>query len=152
MKIGVVDTTFARANMGKIVADEIRDNFGDIIVVRKTVPGVKDLPVECMNMLRECNIVVACGMPGAKEIDKVCAHEASTGLIQAQLMAGKHIIEVFVYEDEGKDEKELGQIVENRCRKHARNAVHFLKDPAWFTRNAGGGLRQGKEDAGSISH
>ena len=47
------------------------------------------------------------GMPGAKEIDKMCAHEASQGLITAQLMTNIHIIEVFVHEDEGKDEKEL---------------------------------------------
>jgi riboflavin synthase len=150
VKIGVVDTTFARSDMGKIVVDEIRDNFGDIIVVRRTVPGVKDLPLECKILLGECDIVVACGMPGGKEIDKICAHEASTGLIQAQLMAGKHIIEVFVHEDEAKDGRELATIVENRCRKHARNAVYFLKDPSWFTRNAGAGLRQGKEDAGSL--
>ena len=152
MRIGVVDTTFARADMGRLVADEIRDNFGDIIVVRRTVPGVKDLPVECKNLLQECDIVVACGMPGGKEIDKVCAHEASTGLIQAQLMTGRHIIEVFVHEDEAKDEKDLRRLVEDRCRKHARNAVHFLKDPDWFTRNAGKGMRQGKDDAGSLSH
>jgi riboflavin synthase len=151
VKIGVVDTTFARADMGAIVVSEIKDNFGEFIVARRTVPGVKDLPVECKNMLADCDIVVACGMPGGKDIDKVCAHEASTGLIQAQLMTGKHIIEVFVHEDEAKSEKELAEIVEDRCRKHARNAVYLLKDPGWFTRNAGAGKRQGKEDAGSIS-
>lgn len=150
MKIGVVDTTFARVNMGKIAYDEIRDNFPDIVVARRTVPGVKDLPVACKMLLAECDICIACGMPGAKEIDKVCAHEASTGLIQAQLMSGKHIIEVFVHEDEAKDEKTLKAITEDRCKKHARNAVRLLKDPAWFARNAGGGLRQGGGDAGSL--
>jgi len=150
LKIGVVDTTFARANMGKIVVDEIKDNFADIVVVRKTVPGIKDLPVECKNLLIDCDIVVACGMPGGKEIDKMCGHEASTGLIEAQLMTGKHIVEVFVYEDEAKDDRQLKAIVEDRCRKHARNAVMLLKDPGWFTRNAGGGHRQGGVDRGSI--
>ncbi len=43
---------------------------------------------------------------GTKEQDKISAHEASTGIIQAQLMTNTHIIEVFVHEDEGKDEKE----------------------------------------------
>ncbi|MFH0862436.1 MAG: riboflavin synthase [Candidatus Altiarchaeota archaeon] len=150
MRIGVVDTTFARADMGKIVVNEIRDSFGDIVVVRRTVPGVKDLPVECLNLLSECDIVVACGMPGAQEMDKVCAHEASTGLIQAQLMTGKHIIEAFVHEDEETEDRGLKTLVEDRCRKHARNAVMLLKDPAWFTRNAGRGMRQGRDDAGSL--
>ena len=152
MKIGVVDTTFARVNMGKLVADEIRDNFPDILVVRRTVPGVKDLPVECKNILADCDICVACGMPGGKEIDKICAHEASTGLIQAQLMTGKHIVEVFVHEDEADGEKRLAAIVEDRCRKHARNAVYMLRDPSKLSANAGRGLRQGGDNADSISH
>lgn len=150
MKIGVVDTTFARCDMGKIVVDEIKDNFPDIIIVRRTVPGVKDLPVECKILLKECDICVACGMPGGKEIDKVCAHEASTGLILAQLMTDKHIVEVFVHEDEETDDRRLKTLVEDRCRKHARNAVNLLKHPEILTRNAGGGLRQGKEDAGQL--
>ena len=32
-----------------------------------------------------CDIVMALGMPGPMEKDKMCAHEASTGLIRAQL-------------------------------------------------------------------
>ncbi len=150
MKIGIVDTTFARADMGKIASDEIRDNFPGIVVERRTVPGVKDLPVACKRLLMECDICIACGMPGAKEMDKVCAHEASTGLIQAQLMTDKHIIEVFVHEDEAKDDKTLREMTEDRCRKHARNAVRLLRDPGWFARNAGRGLRQGGRDAGSL--
>jgi riboflavin synthase len=150
VKIGVVDTTFSRIDMGGIVVSEIRDNFPDIITVRRTVPGFKDLPVECKLLLRECDICVACAMPGPEEIDKICAHEASTGLIQAQLMADKHIIEVFVHEDEAKSDKELRSITEDRCRKHARNAVKLLKDPGWFIKNAGKGLRQGKGDARAL--
>ena len=152
MKIGVVDTTFARENMGKIVADEIKDNFPDIIVVRKTVPGIKDLPVECKILLKDCDICVACGMPGAADKDKVCAHEASQGLIQAQLMCDKHIIEVFVHEDETKNEKQLREVVFDRCKKHARNAVYILKDPGKLAANAGKGVRQGFSDAGPLSH
>ena len=150
MKIGVVDTTFARVDMGSIVVSEIRDSFPDIVVVRRTVPGMKDLPVECKLLLGECDVCVACGMPGPNEIDRMCAHEASTGLIMAQLMAGRHIIEVFVHEDEAKSDKELRRIVEDRARKHARNAVLLLKDPSWFVRNAGRGLRQGGSDAVSL--
>ena len=150
MKVGVVDTTFAKINMGKIVVDEIRDNFQDIVVKRKTVPGIKDLPCACKILLNECDICVACGMPGAKEIDKTCAHEASIGLIQAQLLSEKHIIEVFVHEDEAESEGNLRKMVADRARKHARNAAYMLKDPSWFIKNAGCGLRQGSKDAGPI--
>ncbi|MFH1404195.1 MAG: riboflavin synthase [Candidatus Altiarchaeota archaeon] len=149
-RIGVVDTTFSRVNMGKLVAGEIRDNFPDTLVVRRTVPGIKDLPAACKMLLKECDICVACGMPGGKEKDRMCAHEASQGLIQAQLMAEKHIIEVFVHEDEAAKPRELKAIVEDRCRKHARNAVYLLKKPDWLLENAGMGLRQGGPDAGSI--
>jgi riboflavin synthase len=152
VRIGVVDTTFARLDMGKIVVDEIRDNYPDITVVRRTVPGVKDLPVECKILLKDCDICVACGMPGGKEKDRVCAHEASTGLIQAQLMTDKHIIEVFVHEDEADNDKELAAIVEDRAKKHARNAIRLIKDPKWLTKNAGSGMRQGSQDRGSTSH
>jgi riboflavin synthase len=151
LKVGVVDTTFARMEMGKIVADEIKDNFPDIQVTRRTVPGIKDLAVECKILLRDCDICVACGMPGAAEKDKVCAHEASLGLICAQLMCDKHIIEVFVHEDEAEDDK-LSAIVSDRCRKHARNAVYLLKNPKWLLKNAGKGLRQGFGDACSLYH
>ncbi len=152
MKIGIVDTTFSKVDMGKIVADEIKDNFSDITVTRKTVPGIKDLPVACKIMLKECDICVACGMPGGAEKDKICAHEASSGIIQAQLMCDKHIIEVFVHEDEAENDKELKNIMEDRCRKHARNAVYLVKKPDWLSKNAGKGLRQGFDNAGSINH
>ncbi|MBU0761856.1 MAG: riboflavin synthase, partial [Candidatus Altiarchaeota archaeon] len=115
-----------------------------------TVPGIKDLPVACKLALKDCDICVACGMPGGAEKDRVCAHEASQGLINAQLMCDKHIIEVFVHEDEAQDEKNLKKIVVDRCRKHARNAVYLLKNPEWLGKNAGKGLRQGFENAGSI--
>ncbi len=49
---------------------------------------------------------MALGMPGGKEKDRLCAHEASQGLIQCQLMTNTHIIEVFVHEDEAEDGNE----------------------------------------------
>ena len=52
-------------------------------------------------------------MPGSQPIDKQCAHEVSTGLIQAQLLTNTHIIEVFVYEDEVVTDKELARLA--RC-------------------------------------
>ncbi len=90
------------------------------------------------------------GMPGAKPIDKQCAHEASTGLIQVQLLTNKHILEVFVHEDEGKDEKELAWLADRRAREHAINCLDLLFNPEKLTKEAGKGLRQGFEDAGVL--
>ena len=91
---------------------------------------------------------MALGMPRGKEKDKVCAHEASTGLIQAQLMTNTHIIEVFVHEDEGKDEKELAFLMDQRSREHAVNVVKMLQRPEKMIKEAGTGQRQGFEDVG----
>jgi hypothetical protein len=100
MKIGVADTTFARVNMGAIAMDELRKR-ASVSVERVTVPGIKDLPVACKKLIeeRKCGIVMALGMPGAQEKDRMCAHEASTGLITCQLLTNTHIIEVFIHED-----------------------------------------------------
>ncbi|HUU07304.1 MAG TPA: riboflavin synthase, partial [Thermoplasmata archaeon] len=97
-RIGVADTTFARLDMGSHVVDELKRTGTGFKVERYTVPGVKDLPVASKKLIEErgCDIVVALGMPGPEQIDKMCAHEASTGLIQIQLITGKHVIEVFV--------------------------------------------------------
>jgi riboflavin synthase len=89
-------------------------------------------------------------MAGKMPIDKQCAHEASLGLQQAQLMANKHVLEVFVHMDEAKGEKELYQIAKNRSEKHALNALALLKGRSELSRYAGMGRRQGKEDEGSI--
>ena len=91
---------------------------------------------------------MALGMPGGKDKDKICAHEASTGLIQCQLMTNTHIIEVFVHEDEAKDDRELAWLMEQRTREHAVNAVKLVLHPKDLERQAGTGQRQGFEDAG----
>jgi len=149
-RIGIVDTTFSRVDMGAIALDELRSLGGGFRTLRRTVPGVKDLPVECKKLLEEedCDIVIALGMPGAKPIDKVCAHEASTGLIQVQLMTNKHIIEVFVHMDESPDEAGLVGLAENRTREHAKNAFYMVFDPEKLVRQAGTGQRQGFPDTG----
>ena len=151
-KIGIVDTTFARCDMAKSAIDEIQSNATDFKIIRYTVPGIKDLPVACKKLFEEndCDIVMALGMPGPKPIDKQCAHEASTGLIQTQLMCNKHIIEVFVYEDETSDKKELAWLAERRAREHALNIIDLLFHPQNLTKKAGKGLREGFEDAGPI--
>ena len=151
MKIGLVDTTFARVDMASFAKKEIEENWPNIKLVYTTVPGIKDLPVECKKLLDEgCDICMAFGMPGAQPIDKQCAHEASTGLIQAQLMTNKHIIEVFVHEDEGKDERDLKEICKNRATKHAKNAVELIFKPENLKKRAASGARQGREDVGRI--
>jgi len=149
MRVGVADTTFSRVNMGAIAIDELQKH-ASVAIERVTVPGIKDLPVACKKLIEErrCDIVMALGMPGGKDKDKMCAHEASTGLIQCQLMTNTHIIEVFVHEDEAKDDRELAWLMEQRTREHAVNAVKLILRPKDLERDAGTGQRQGFEDAG----
>lgn len=151
-RIGIVDTTFARINMGSIAIDEINSTRDQIKIIRKTVPGVKDLPVACKTLINnhDCDIVMALGMPGGQAIDKQCAHEASTGLIQVQILTDTHIIEVFVHEDEATDNVELAGLTERRIREHAQNVLLLLFHPEKLIKQAGTGLRQGFEDAGPI--
>ena len=151
-KIGIADTTFARYDMASAAINELESNHTGFKIIRYTVPGIKDLPVACKKLFEEhnCDIVMALGMPGSKPIDKTCAHEASLGLIQTQLMCNKHIIEVFVHEDEAENEKELAWLAEQRAREHALTVLDLLFNPEKLTKNAGRGLRQGFEDAGAI--
>ncbi|MDO9324241.1 MAG: riboflavin synthase [Methanoregula sp.] len=149
MKVGVADTTFSRVNMGAIAIDELRKH-ASVAIERSTVPGIKDLPVACKKLIEErhCDIVMALGMPGGKEKDRLCAHEASQGLITCQLMTNTHIIEVFVHEDEAKDGKELAWLAEQRTREHAVNTIKLILRPRDLENEAGTGQRQGFEDAG----
>jgi riboflavin synthase len=149
MRVGVADTTFARVNMGAIAIDELK-RHASVAVERYTVPGVKDLPVACKKLIEErrCDIVMALGMPGGKEKDKMCAHEASQGLIHAQLLTNHHIIEVFVHEDEAENDAELAWLAEQRTREHAVSAIQLILAPKDLERDAGTGQRQGFADAG----
>jgi len=90
------------------------------------------------------------GWCGGAEIDKQCAHEASTGLQNAQLKVMKHIIEVFIHADEDPDENELKKIAINRAEKHALNTLELLKGKTTLTSYAGHGRRQGREDEGQL--
>lgn len=149
MKVGIADTTFARVNMGGIAIDEIKKH-ASVAIERVTVPGIKDLPVACKRLIEEkrCDIVIALGMPGGKEKDRLCAHEASQGLINCQLMTNRHIIEVFVHEDEASDDRELAWLAEQRTREHAKNALLVVLKPEELIKMAGSGQRQGFSDAG----
>ena len=150
IKIGIADTTFARFDMAKSAIRQLNELGTGFRIFRYTVPGVKDLPVACKKLFveQECDIVMALGMPGGKEIDRMCAHEASQGLIQVQLMVNKHIIEVFVHEDEAKDDTELAWLADQRSREHAINAFDMIYNPKRLTKRAGTGQRQGFKDAG----
>ncbi len=150
-RIGIADTTFSRVDMAAHAIDELKATGTGFVIERYTVPGVKDLPVACKVLIeeRDCDIVMALGMPGAEAIDKMCAHEASQGLIQVQIMTNTHIIEVFVHIDEAKDDKDLAWLTEGRTREHAVNAYDLLFRPQRLTKMAGTGQRQGFPDAGS---
>ncbi len=155
-RIGVVDTMFARYDMGAEALDELAScpGHGETFeVVRRTVPGFKDLAVAAKRMIEQdgCRIVVAIGMPGRAPIDKTCAHEASTGIMQAQLMTTTPILEVFVHEDEDDDPARLAEVCRNRARKHARNAYWMVYEPDQLVRRAGRGIRQGYDDAGPLT-
>lgn len=152
-KIGMVDTTFARYDMAKSAVQELKNTGTGFKIVRRTVPGIKDLPVEAKKLFDEenCDIVMAFGMPGKESVDKTCAHESSLGLIQVQLLTNKHIIEVFVHEDEAKNNKELLYLADRRSKEHAVNCYNLLFKPGILKKNAGKGLRQGFKDAGVLN-
>lgn len=151
MKIGIADTTFARVDMAKFAIEMIRKN-SSAKIERYSVPGFKDLPVACKKLIEDykCDIVIALGMAGKAPIDKQCAHEAALGLQTVQLMTNKHIMEVFVFMDEAKTDKEVFDIAKNRAEKHALNSLALLKGKTELTKYAGMGKRQGKDDAGPI--
>lgn len=155
VKIGVVDTMFARYDMGDAARRELAQCPGyneTFTVLSKTVPGFKDLAVAAKNLIEKdgCSIVVALGMPGSAPIDKQCAHEAATGIMQAQLMTSTPILEVFVHEDEADDPAVLATVFENRSRDHARNAYWMLFEPEQLSQRAGQGIRQGFGHAGPL--
>src|SRR3989338_4810599 len=151
LKIGIADTTFSRVDMAKFALDIIKKSSSHA-TERYTVPGIKDLPVACKLLFEKynCDIVMALGMAGPKLIDKQCSHEASLGIQAAQLMANKHIMEVFVHMDEADNDGELYAIAKNRTEKHALNAIELLKGREALAKYAGMGKRQGKEDQGPI--
>jgi riboflavin synthase len=155
IRIGVVDTMFARYPMGAAARAELETcpGYGErFVVLSQTVPGFKDLAVAAKNLIEKdgCAIVVALGMPGSAAIDKQCAHEASLGLMQAQLMTSTPILEVFVHEDEATDPVVLASVFENRSRDHARNAYWMLFEPEQLAQRAGQGIRQGFGHAGPL--
>jgi len=152
-RIGVVDTMFSCVNMGDLAEERLRqrpDCGARFDIVRRTVPGFKDLGVAAKQMIEDdgCRIVLACGMPGAEALDITCAHEASTGILLAQMMTSKHVLEVFVHMSEASDDAELDALCRNRVGDHADNAYSLLYAPEELRARAGMGVRQGGKDRG----
>jgi riboflavin synthase len=169
--IGIVDTTFSRVNMGQVAIDTLREHAQSADIRRVTVPGVKDLPAAARRFIEGgYHLVIACGMVGPEEVDKVCGHEASLGLMWIRAQTGTPILEVFIHMDEPFEHDKLGRVVKRpespaeieryekelrhlsveRTREHAINAYWMLYEPAKLVALAGTGQRQGYEDAGPI--
>jgi riboflavin synthase len=149
-KVGVVDTTFARVDIAKAAVEALQGAGTGFRVVRRTVPGIKDLPVACRQLFSVdgVDLCLALGMPGKAEYDKTCAHEASMGLIFTGVLEAKPIVECFVFEGEASDPRELETLAKRRASEHALNAYSLLFRPQDLSRNAAMGLRQGFDDAG----
>jgi riboflavin synthase len=120
--IGIVDTTFARFDMGTAAEEELKGMGTGFRVVRRTVPGVKDLPVACKRLIDEeaCDLTMALGMLGPQAVDKQTALVADLGLQGVQLATDTPILGVFVYEAEAKDDDELAWLAARRARDHSR--------------------------------
>lgn len=151
MRIGIADTTFARVDMAAAAIEALQKEKM-VEIERYTVPGFKDLPVAARKLIEEysCDIVLALGWVGKKEIDERCASEANAGLINAELLTRKHILKIFFHEQETSDEKEQKEIALDRSRKHAMNALALMKGKDALRAFAGKGRRQGYADAGEL--
>jgi len=150
-KVGLVDTTFARVDMARYASARLKACGTGFTVERRTVPGIKDLPVAVRRLFQEgIDLCMVVGMPGKAEYDKVCAHEASTGLILAGVLEAKPVIECFVFEGEAEDGKELEILARRRAEEHAENAYAMLFRPQDLSRKAATGQRQGFADAGAV--
>ena len=151
-KIGLVDTTFARVDMGGYALRALRGAGTGFRVVRRTVPGIKDLPVACRQLFVEerVDLCLALGMPGRAEYDRTCAHEASLGLLFTGVLEAKPIVECFVFEGEAEGGSALETLARRRAEEHALNAYAMLFRPQELARRAGEGLRQGFADVGAV--
>ena len=151
-KICVVDTTFARVDMGSIAINELKKLLPSAEIIRTTVPGIKDLPGAAKRLIAKenCDGVITLGWVGRREADKFSYLAMSIGLITVEILTEKVLIDVTVHEDESDDEKELYDIPVDRVRKHCKNLVDLLTNPSELVRKAGTGRRQGYKDVGSL--
>ncbi len=150
--VGVADTTFARVDMARHAVRALKGRGTGFKVVRRTVPGIKDLPVACRRLFLDdgADLCLALGMPGKAEYDRTCAHEASLGLMFTGVLSAKPIVECFVFESEAAGPKELEELARRRAEEHALNAYALLFRPQDLARHGGEGLRQGFPDVGPV--
>lgn len=157
MRIGLADTMFARVDMGKIARQRLQEKTGfgsKFELVCVTVPGFKDLAVSAKKLIEEekCEIVLAMGWSGGAELDGRSAQIASMGLMHAQLLTNRHILEVFVHAEEAPDSmSDLYSIAAGRVEGHADNAYDMICFPERLSDKAGRGCRQGGPHVGEIS-
>ena len=151
-KIGIVDTTFARVDLARYAVRALQARGTGFRVVRRTVPGIKDLPVACRQLFLDdhVDLCLALGMPGPAELDRSSAQTASFGLMLTGVLAAMPIVECFVHESEAAGAVELETLGRRRAEEHALNAYTMLFRPKELTRHAGEGLRQGFADAGPV--
>jgi riboflavin synthase len=151
-KIGVADTTFARVDLARYAVRALAARGTGFRVVRRTVPGIKDLPVACRQLFLDdhVDLCLALGMPGPAELDRASAQTASFGLMLTGVLAAKPIVECFVHEGEAGSPVELETLGRRRAEEHALNAYAMLFRPQDLARQAGAGLRQGFADAGPV--
>ena len=151
-KVGVADTTFARVDMAHYAVRALKAQGTGFKVLRRTVPGIKDLPVACRQFFVEdgVDLCLALGMPGKAEYDLTCAHEASLGLQFTGVLSSRPIVECFVFESEASGPRALAALARRRAEEHALNAYRLLFRPHDLARAAGHGLRQGFTDVGPV--
>jgi riboflavin synthase len=148
--IGVVDTTFARVDMGAVAIDELKNLLPHTAVRRLTVPGIKNTVWGALKLIKEgCEAVIVLGWVGPTPVDKYSYLATSIGLMQLQIETGVLVLDVTVHEEEGGgDERRLREIALDRTRKHVWNLVQMLR--GGLEQYAGKGLRQGYPHAGEI--
>ncbi len=154
VKICIVDTTFARVDMASAAIEVLRTLMPDAVIVRRTVPGLKDIPVEAKLLLERegCDAGMVFGWVGPTLNDKISYAVYSLALQMVQLEHRVHILDVTVHEDEApEDPQRLREIALDRARKHAENLYLLLRRPDELTRRAGTGRRQGYPDAGPLA-
>ncbi len=150
--VGIIDTTFSRVDMGSVALNTLRDLLPDYIIIRHTVPGIKDLPGEARRLIdKGCDGIITLGWVGKKQVDKYSYIALSVGLVMLSVLTGKIIIDVTVHEDETDNEEELKKIAIERTKAHAENLAILLKEGGeGLVRKAGQGIRQGYKNAGPL--
>jgi riboflavin synthase len=151
-RIGIVDTTFSRVDLGSIAVAEIRRLAPGAKVKRYTVPGIRDTPLACKILIEKgkCNMVISTAMVSRAGAEKRVEDQSVMGIMLVQLLTNTHVICAFFDEKEVQDKNKLYSMVADRTRKHVLNALRLLSAPEDLTVYAGLGLRQGSRDVGPL--